>query len=349
MAEIAVVARDNTSRSASPETVGFAAKSGMHSALAQDWDGLVARVTNKGRQAWRAGGQRIVAEAGSPGVLVPSHRGIDGARLELAIDGHRPSLLLKVIHPDQRRYIDAAASFDAQRKAAALGCAPLILAFDSARGAALIEFLDGWRTARVNDLRKPEVMEAVLQLKRRIHSGPRLQQSWSVFDRIRVLQAELGGTIAAASDELRAALDDVFRIERLIAADGVEEVPSHADGLASNILIDPRGRVRLVDFDEARNADPYFEFGILMNEAFEREEDILPALEMFDGRAERSNLRRARLYAIADDLAWAMWGLAMDARSPRKDVEFFRYACWRMMRCRIALARVDLSAGAKWL
>lgn len=328
-----------------------AATNGLHTILAKEWEVLASRAATSrlDRQTWSAGQINVVAEVGAPGVLVPTHRGIDSTRLELSIEGKRPSLLMKIIQPDQHRYIDAATSFDAQRKAAKLGCAPNILASDPVRGIALIEFLNGWRTACVDDLRKADVMDAVLGLKRRIHSGPRLLRSWSVFDRIRILQAEISRNKAGMPNELAALLDDVFRIERMVEAAGVDTVPAHADGLASNILIDPNGRVQLVDFDEARNIDPYFEFGILMNEAFGSEEEMLPALEMFEGRARPESLRRARLYAIADDLAWAMWGLVMDAVSARKDVEFFSYACWRLIRCRATLASVNLAPRAGWI
>lgn len=348
---MALAEKGSTPRNDLTEVAGPAATNALHAILAKDWDGLVTRATTSrlDRQTWTAARVNVAAEAGAPGLLVPTHRGIDSTRLELSMEGQRPSLLLKIIHPDQRRYIDTAASFDAQRKAAMLGCAPDILVSDAVRGIALMEFLDGWRTARVNDLRKADVMDAVLGVKRRIHSGPRLTRSWSVFDRIRILQAEIGRNTSDAPSELTALQNDVFRIERMIEAAGVDTVPAHADGLASNILIDTHGKIQLVDFDEARNVDPYFEFGILMNEAFGPEEEMLPALEIFEGRARLESLRRAKLYAIADDLAWTMWGLVMDAVSARKDVEFFRYACWRLIRCRATLASVDLDPRAGWL
>ncbi|TPN43611.1 phosphotransferase [Mesorhizobium sp. B1-1-4] len=351
LTEMALAEKGSTPRKDLTEVAGTAATNALSAILAKDWDGLVNRAATSrlDRQTWSAARIKVAAEAGAPGLLVPTHRGIDSTRLELSMEGQRPSLLLKVIHPDQRRYIDTAASFDAQRKAAILGCAPDILVSDAVRGIALMDFLDGWRTARVNDLRNADVMDAVLAIKRRIHSGPRLTRTWSVFDRIRILQAEIARNTSGAPSELTVLQDDVFRIERMIEAAGVDTVPAHADGLASNILIDTHGNIQLVDFDEARNVDPYFEFGILMNEAFGPEEEMLPALEMFEGRARLESLRRAKLYAVADDLAWTMWGLVMDAVSARKDVEFFRYACWRLIRCRTTLAGVDLDPRAGWL
>jgi thiamine kinase-like enzyme len=291
----------------------------------------------------------MAAQAAEPDVLVPSHRGMDSLRLLLSVDGRPPSMMLKVIHLDQSIFFDAEASFDAQRKAAALGCAPDILAFDVTRAASVSEFLEGWATARVSDLKRPELLEAVIRAKQKIHAGSRFKSSWSVFDRIRMLNAACASVVLDAPGDLPVLLDSVHRIERMIAAAGVDEVPAHADGLASNVLIGPNDRIQLVDFDEARNVDPYYEFALLANEVFENDEDYLLALEMFEGQARKASFHRARLYAIADDLAWALWGIFMDATSPRKEVEFYRYACWRLIRCRIALQGVDLDLYARFI
>ena len=50
-----------------------------------------------------------------------------------------------------------------------------------------------------------------------------------------------------------------------------------------------------------------------------------------------ATLARCRLYAVADDLAWGVWGLVMDATSSRCHFEFLKYANWRLLRCRMAL------------
>lgn len=289
------------------------------------------------------------AQEMEPGILVPSHRGVDSTRLLLSVDGQHPSLLLKTIQPDQRRFIDAAASFDAQRKAAALGCAPEILAIDARRATCIMEYRDGWATARVSDLKKLDVLNNVIGVKRRIHGGPRFMIPVSPFDRIRALKQECDRVVAQAPADLPVLFEQVLRFERMIAASGVDSVPSHADGLASNILIGPDRRIELVDFDGAGNVDPYYEIGILINEVFEDEKDFLPALEMFEGTPRPASLRRARLYAIADDLAWGLWGLVMDATSQRKDVEFYRYGFWRFMRCRAALGSVDFGSYARMI
>lgn len=294
-------------------------------------------------------GRRVTAEPALPGVLVPSHRGVDSLRWTLALDGRPASLFLKVLDPEQRRFVNVAASFDAQRKAAALGCTPTVHVLDVAQGVSIAELLDGWKTARMDDLRKPHVLERVLQAKRRIHAGPRFKESWTVFDRVRTLERQRATAGADAPGDLPWILQSVAQIERAIAAAGWDEVPAHADGLASNIMIGPEGQIQLVDFDEARNIDPYFEFGILLNEAFQSEEAITAATEMIEGVPWQASLARIRLYAIADDLAWGLWGLVMDATSARTDVEFLKYAYWRLLRCRMALQRIDLVAQLRRL
>jgi|GEM_PF-332506 len=289
-------------------------------------------------------GCRATAEPALPGILVPSHRGVDSLRWTLSLDGPPQSLFLKVLHPEHRRFVDVEASFDAQRKAAALGCTPGIRFLDVAQGASMTDLLDGWRTGRVDDLRKPQVLEKVLTAKRKIHKGPPFRRNWTVFDRVQALESERAALGVDTPEDFGWLLESVAHIERAMIAAGWDEVPAHADGLASNIMISPDGEIQLVDFDEARNIDPYFEFGILLNEAFQSEEEIIAALEIIEGGSRRTSLNRIRLYAIADDLAWGLWGLVMDRTSARTDVEFLKYAYWRLLRCRMALRRIDLQS-----
>lgn len=132
-------------------------------------------------------------------------------------------------------------------------------------------------------------------------------------------------------------LDWATQIEAAILAAGFDVKPCHGDGLASNVLLGPDGAVTLVDFDEARDDDPWYEIGALLNEAFQFESEMEPALEMFEGSVRRASLNRCRAYAVVDDLVWGIWGLLMDRVSPRGEIEFLKYAQWRLLRCRMAL------------
>jgi thiamine kinase-like enzyme len=117
----------------------------------------------------------------------------------------------------------------------------------------------------------------------------------------------------------------------------MDTTPCHADGVSSNVMIAQSGSVQLVDFDQACNTDPFYDIGIVLNEAFQFEADMRPVLEMFEGTYRETAMNRCRLYGIADDLMWGIWGTLMDAVSPRAGVEFLKYAQWRLLRCRMAL------------
>lgn len=289
--------------------------------------------------AWR--GRVVTMRPAAHALMVPSHRGVDSLCWSVSIDDAPPCQFLKIIHPEQARFFDVAGAFGAQSQAACLGCTPRVLFADPERRAVLTDLLDGWATARIDDLRNLAILEKVLASKRLIHTGGALEGNWTVFDRLRVLETHRQATNAEGPDDLSWMLGLVKDVERAIAAAGWDQRPAHADGLASNVMIGPRGEIQLVDFDEARNVDPYYELGILLNEVFQLEDEMLPALEIFDGSIRQASLNRSRLYAIADDLAWGIWALLMDATSVRRNIEFLQYANWRLLRCRIALHHPD--------
>ncbi|RWI16455.1 phosphotransferase [Mesorhizobium sp.] len=297
--------------------------------------------------AWRE--SVVTLSRATPALTVPSHRGVDSLCWSVSFDGAAPTQFLKIVHPEQARFLNIVDAFSAQRQAASLGCTPKVIFADPARRAVVTDLLDGWRTARIADLRNPDVLERVLIRKMTIHSSTAFNGSWSVFDRLRMLETERRAAGAEAPDDLGRMIGAVNDIENAILAAGWNQRPAHADGLASNVMIGPRGEIQLVDFDEARNIDPYYELGILLNEVFQSEEEMLPALEMFDGSIRQSSLNRARLYAIADDLAWGLWGLVMDVTSRRRRIEFLQYAYWRLLRCRVALNHPDFERRLRQL
>lgn len=288
--------------------------------------------------AWS--GKRVAYVPAGDGIVSPSHRGVDARRWKIAVDGDEPRYLLKVFHNDQKPFVDVARTFESTRQAAALGITPAAHAFTET--SIIVDHLpDMWRTATMDDLRDTERLGKVIELKKRMHGSAPLASSETVFDRLRMISDRMPQTAKTPGDLwwMRAGVDD---IEQAIASAGVDHVPAHADGLASNVMFTQDGAVQLVDFDEARNVDPYYELGILLNEAFVFDSEMAPALEAFDGSVRPQSLARCRLYAIADDLYWGLWAALMDATSPRGEIEFLKYANWRFLRCRMALRHPGL-------
>jgi thiamine kinase-like enzyme len=132
-------------------------------------------------------------------------------------------------------------------------------------------------------------------------------------------------------------LDNVRDIAAAIGAAGFDAVACHGDGIASNVMIAGAGQVLLVDWDEAVNADPYWDLGSLFAEAFPFDPPARAALESYAGCCDEALFARCRLYGIVDDLAWATRSMIAATITERVDIEFFKYAQWRFLRCRMSL------------
>ena len=80
-------------------------------------------------------------------------------------------------------------------------------------------------------------------------------------------------------------------------AAGSDRVPCHGDGVASNVMINPAGAVRLVDFDSAGNHDPYFDLGSLIVEIAQCPALARSMLEIYAGEC-RDAADRERSYFL---------------------------------------------------
>lgn len=285
--------------------------------------------------AWQ--GRAVAYELAVAPVASPMQRGVDSFGWLVEIDGAERAFL-KTPAPEAHRFIDWAAAAGAARLAAEAGVAPRLLWSDPGLGAAAWEHLGpAWATAMLADLASPQVLPQLIAAKRALHRGPRFPRSRSVFDLVEAYAAEAMAGRAPLPEDYASLLESVREVARAITAAGMDEAPCHGDGIASNVMIGPAGAVRLVDWDEAANADPYWDLGSLFAEAFPFDPAARAALELYAGRADEALLARCRLYGIADDLAWATRSMIAAATSERVDVEFFKYGQWRFLRCRMEL------------
>jgi thiamine kinase-like enzyme len=131
--------------------------------------------------------------------------------------------------------------------------------------------------------------------------------------------------------------DHVLEALAAIAAGGIDLVPAHGDGNATNVMLGPDGAVRLLDYDAAGSMDPFLDLGSYLVEAHEFDPGAREAFEVFWGRFDERLFNRARLYGVADDLRWGLIGAVLAARSRRVQLEFLKFADWRFLRCRLAV------------
>jgi len=284
---------------------------------------------------WR--GRCIEYERAVQPAASPMQRGVDGNCWLVEVDGTE-RFFVKQAAEEARRFLDPAATVAAAAIAAAAEIAPRLVWADPSTGDAVWEFLDSdWSTATLGALASPALLAALISAKRTIHRGPAFPRTRSVFELVeRYAEIAFAAGIKLPEDYAWM-LENVREIGRAIAAAGVDVVPCHGDGIASNVMVGPRYRVLLVDWDEAVNADPYWDLGSLFAEAFAFDPPARAALELYDGCCDEAVFARCRLYGIADDLAWATRNMISAAETRRPDIEFFKYAQWRFLRCRMDL------------
>jgi thiamine kinase-like enzyme len=136
----------------------------------------------------------------------------------------------------------------------------------------------------------------------------------------------------------------VEEIGAAFAAAGSDLAPILGDTVVSNVMLDDKGGVKLVDFDFAGRGDPARDIAGLCLEACTYDGDGIEAIvEMYVGAARPDILARVRLLMIAEDFVWAAWAACLHGTSPRKDdCDFFAYAGTRLLRAGHMLARNDV-------
>lgn len=266
----------------------------------------------------------------------PSWRGVDAAGIIISTS---PPLFAKAYHGEIALYGHWPSIMALSHHAGEIGVGPRIIAADPAHGLLVMEALtEGWRTATLADIAPTgRYGETVLRLRKKLHDGPKLPRTLTVGDHIEELHDALSRAGAHLPADFARLIGDARRIAAAIRAGGYDLVPSHGDGNASNVMIHDDLPPRLVDYDLAANRDPYEDLATHLVEAFWFTEDKALAFELFHGRMDDRLFARVRLYGIADDLRWAMIGLLTSHHSPRRAVEYLKFAEWRLLRARMAM------------
>lgn len=286
-------------------------------------------------KGWEA--RTLVVEPALPVLASPSWRGVDGTPLRVTDSASGETLFVKAMDPDATFTIDVACAFEAAQRASDLGIGPRVLLADAASGHLVMEDLAATHeTAGLHTVLDPAIVDKALSARKAFQAGPPLPRTSSVFDEIeRFLAAclEAGAQLPADAEWLAGELRAAAEALRPRAS---HAVPVHGDGNVSNLLVSASGDVRLVDWDRACNADPLEDLGVALREYHAAEPEALATFRRCGGTSE-ADFDRAWTYAIADDLRWGLIGALVSARSPRTTMEFYKYASWRFLRCRMAV------------
>jgi Phosphotransferase enzyme family len=283
---------------------------------------------------WDAGD--IVIEPAIPVLASPSWRGVDGTPWRATRKGSDESIFIKSMDRDAQLYIDVACAFEAARRASDLGIGPKVLKADPETGFLVMEDLnEGWRVGTLERMLEPNIVDAVMAARRLFQSGDPLPRRKSVFDEIEHFYAAATEAKAQLPPDAEWMVKELRFAATAFAELDITPVPIHGDGNVSNILISDAGEVRLIDWDRATTADPLEDLGSFLIEAFVQEPEARDAFVRYAGAFDERAFNRARIYGVADDLRWGLIGAVLAAKSARNTLEFYKFASWRFVRCRM--------------
>jgi thiamine kinase-like enzyme len=250
----------------------------------------------------------------------PLAGGITNHNFVVDVDGQR--FVLRLPSDDAELLgIDRETELEVGRLAAALGVGPEIVATDAESGAVVARFLDGRHMAPAELGRSP-LVGAVGAVLHRVHHAGRVR---SVFDHFAVVDryAETARRRGVrAPFDLDAAIALMGRIA--LARPFRPSVLGHNDLLNGNLLL-VDGRIRLIDWEYAGMADPFFDLANFSSHHDLDEDGDRALLTAYFGEAGAPRLAALGLMKLVSELREALWGVVQMAVS-QLDEDFSAYA-----------------------
>jgi Phosphotransferase enzyme family len=285
---------------------------------------------------WGAGD--IGIEPAIPVLASPSWRGVDGFPWRATRKSNGESLFIKAMDRDAALYVDIPCAFEAAQRASDLGIGPKVMLADVQAGILVMEDLNhGWRVGTLERMLEPAIVDAVIAARRLFQAGKPLPKRKNVFDEIEDFYAAVVSAKAQVPVDVEWLVEELRFAATAFGRLDIAPVPIHGDGNVSNILISEAGEVRLIDWDRATTADPLEDLGSFLVEAFAQEPEARDAFARNTGAFDEAVFNRVRIYGVADDLRWGLIGALLGAKSARNTLEFYKFASWRFVRCRMAV------------
>ena len=232
--------------------------------------------------------------------------------------------------------IDRAIEVAANRVAAAVGVAPEVVAVDAETGCILTRFVEG-RPIPMAELATEPTLGAVIATLVRVHSAGKVDAEFNHFQVIRSYHDEArrrGVTEPFDYGQVSSVLERIETARPFKAS-----VLGHNDLLNANMLHD--GSVRILDWEYAGMADPFFDLANLSvnNELGSGCDEAI--LQHYFGAADESKLATLGLMKLVSEMREAMWAVVQVAIS-ELEVDFVAYATDRYQRFEVLLAAMEL-------
>ena len=244
---------------------------------------------------------------------------------------------VKVPGEGSEMFINRVVSNEAARNAHAMAIAPEVVFFDPQDGLEISEFLEGYRACTTADFADPAIQSDVLALYGRLHKGPALGMTKTIFDMIEehIDQGrKLGSHFPADMPWIEHRYQQA---KAAFMASGLDLAPCFNDPMPGNFLIsgDPAAPkpMKLIDYEFASNNERSYELGVLLAEMFFDEPLILRLIEQYAGAARPQFVARVMVNRALADVKWASWAV-VNRKLVDWDFDYQKYGVWKYKRAR---------------
>ena len=228
--------------------------------------------------------------------------------------------------------IDRDREFHNTKAAEHAGVGAQVIDYRPDLGILLLSYLEG-RTLCDDDFQRPEILGKAAAAIRTLHSGPRFQGRFDMFERQPSYLKTVTDNGFRIPDDYFDHADTFGEIARVLTATDQTTVPCNNDLLAGNFIEDG-DKMWLIDYEYSGNNDPCFELGNTWSEVGMSSDQLDAFVTAYYGRRLRHKTARAHLQGIVAKYGWTLWGCIQNGSSTI-DFDFWE---WAMERYEAAVA-----------
>ena len=228
--------------------------------------------------------------------------------------------------------IDRDREYHNTKAAAKAGVGAQVIDYRPDVGILLLGYLEG-QTLCDDDFQRPEILDKAAAAIRTLHSGPRFQGRFDMFERQPSYLKTLMDNGFRIPDDYLDHADTFDEIARVLTATDQTTVPCNNDLLAGNFIEDG-DKMWLIDYEYSGNNDPCFELGNTCSEVGMSTDQLDEFVTAYFGRRLRHKTARAHLQGLVAKYGWTLWGCIQSGSSA---IEFDFWG-WAMERYEAAIA-----------
>ena len=264
------------------------------------------------------------------------------------VDGGPPKgakYVLRVPGQGTDMFIDRAVERDCMIQADKAGIGPRVAYQIDPEGSLVIDFVEGIVMHPDTMAGHPEHIKQAVETVKVYHEQAVFRNKIQVFDMLRRYTKVAHEIDAPMPDRLVVMLRIMDDIEKATLRDPVPDVASHNDLLSENFIIDPDGKMWIIDWEYGGMTDPYFDLGdFVMEHPYSRDEERL-IIETYCGEMSERFFGRMMLYKAVSAVWWAVWAMIQHTVS-QIDFDYMEWGMERVGRAEHVVADPDYP---RWL